>query len=346
MPRIRRSKRRSSSLPLAASNQLLATFKRNLNQALHNARRRQRLRKQRRLERRLNTHASQELRALRAALEFRWLRRRLQRRQRAQPPAWNLTSWLWPLQVEPISTREAAALVLRRAATLLLLLVLIMLVINAIPLQLFSPNWYLQVLAYLAENIPVLIVAAMMSLLSLALNSNELTSSPYRSRLVRLSRLGYILALLLLPLQLGFTAWLFGQTYNIDRAQRTAIRANSDALISGARQTATTEQFVAYLRSRNITANLQSIAAAPLAQVRTEFIRTVQTNQQERERNLSAAIRETLLRHTTNSIKLFANLLLLAAFLRTFQVLARRCSLQRPAGAAGPALDPAPDDQP
>ena len=132
---------------------------------------------------------------------------------------------------------------------------------------------------------------------------------------------------MLLPLQLGFTAWLFGQTYNNQRSQRASIRANADALIAGAQQINTPEQFVSYLRSRNLSGNLESIAAAPLVQVKTEFIRSVKAGQQQQEQRLGAEVSSTLLRYVINSLKLFITMFLLAGFMRIFQALVRRCTL-------------------
>jgi hypothetical protein len=308
----------------------LADLRQSIDQALQSNRRQQRLRRQRQERQRNTPAAEQQLLAVRKALQFRWLQRRLQRRQQTAQVGWNPVAWIWRPPGAALSPRDSAALLLRHGAGAMLLLILISLVLNAIPLQLGTPNWYLQVLAYIAENVPVLLLAAGFSLLSLALSSNNDQTSAYRGKLLRISRLGYILALLLVPLQLGLTAWLFGQAYSTNRTQLTAIRASSNALISGAQQTSTTEQFVAYLRSRNINANLESIAAAPLAQVRTEFIRSVRAQRQQQEQALGSNTRSTLLRYTTNSLKLLATLLILAGFMRSFQALMRRCLLVRP----------------
>lgn len=328
MPPTKKSRRQSRgkrSQPLA---QQVAELRRGFDQALQANRRQQRLRRQRQQNQRNDPASNQQLLALRKALQFRWLQRRFQRRQARQQARWRPTSWLWPATGSALSTRDAAALLLRHAAAALLLLIVISLVLNAIPLQLGSPNWYLQVLAYIAENVPVLALAAGFALLSLGLSNDD--TPAYRLRLLRISRLGYILAVVLLPLQLSFTAWLYGQVFSTNRTQRTAIRANADALITGAQQTSSIEQFVAYLRSRNLSANLQSIAAAPLVQVRSEFVRSVKANQQQQEQRLGAEIRATLLRYTTNSIKLFATLIVFAGFMRVFQALVKRCSFERP----------------
>jgi len=333
MPPRKRSHRRSSSGRSNPLGQPLEALQRNFKQALQANRRQQALRQQRKQHSSSHSATEKDLLALRKALQFPWLQRRLQRRARQpQQSSWNPATWIWPHLGDSLSSREASALVMRHAATALTVLVLIMLVLNAVPVQLISPSWYLQLLVYLSENVPVLIVAAVLALLSLAQSSHEAAAGHYRKRLLLLTRLGYVLALLLVPLQFGLTAWLVGQTYSSNRTQLNAIRANADALVAGARQAATSEQFVAYLRSRNLTGNLESIAAAPLVQVQTEFVDSVKAQQQQQEQSLAATLRSTLLRYATNAIKLLANLLILAAFLRGFQSLLRRCSIQRPSG--------------
>lgn len=263
---------------------------------------------------------------MRRALQFRGLQRRMQRRQDDRQPKRSPIAWLWPRSGNILSSRAAAAQVLRNGATALLLTSLISLVIRALPLRLSSPNWYMEILGSIGETAPVLVIACVLSLLPLVLGNDDQETDTYRLQLVRRSRLGYILALLLLPLQLGFMSWLIGDAYATSRNQLNAIRSNANALIDGARQTSTTEQFVAFLRSRNLNANLESIAAAPLAQVRTEFVRTVRTQQQQGEANLKETTNTTLLRYGTNGARLFVSLAILAIFMRSYQVLVRRCS--------------------
>ncbi len=325
MPSTKKPRRHSRIKSSNSLSRQLAGLGRTIRESFQGNWRQHRLRSQRKRRLRSNPPAEQQLLALRRFLQFRWLQRRLQRSPRDPQQPRNLTPWLWSRASGSLSTRDAAALLLRHSAAALVLLILISLALNAIPLQLTSPNWYVQVLAYIAENVPALLLASGFATLSLLLAGNSDVSNTYRSRLLRLSRLGYILALLLLPLQLAFTAWLFGQTYTAQRTQLSAIRANAEALIAGAQQTTTTEQFVAYLRSRNLSGNLESIAAAPLIQVKTEFIRSVKNTQQEQEQSLAGATRSTMLRYTTNSIKLFFTLLVLAGFMRSFQALLRRC---------------------
>ena len=307
--------------------QQLADLSRRFNQSVAANRRQQRLRRQRQKLQRVDPAEQQQRLALRRSAPVRWLQRRLQRSPRDSQQSWSPIAWLWPRSGEGLSTREVAALLLRHCAATLLLLVLISLALNAIPLQLASPNWYLQLFAYIADNVPVLLLASGFAMLSLVLRGNNDRSIVYHAKLLRLSRLGYILALVLLPLQLGFTAWLFGQTYNNQRSQRASIRANADALIAGAQQINTPEQFVSYLRSRNLSGNLESIAAAPLVQVKTEFIRSVKAGQQQQEQRLGAEVSSTLLRYVINSLKLFITMFLLAGFMRIFQALVRRCTL-------------------
>lgn len=291
-------------------------------------RRRQQLRRQRQQQKRSEIAAEQQNQGLGRA----WKVRLPQRRRPRQPPEehgpWALRSLIRPrLGNQSFSSRDAAARLLRLGAAAILLLILISLVLNAVPLRLVSPSWYLQVFSYIAENVPALIIASIFALLSLALGEKDEAARAYLSKLTRLVGLGYILALLLLPLQVGFTAWLYGEAFNTNRTQLSIIRSNANALISGAQQTNTNEEFIAYLQSRRLSANLESIAAAPLIQVKTEFILGVQTNQQQQEQALGATTRSTMLRYATNSIKLFATLVVLTGFMRGLQTLVSRCLL-------------------
>ena len=288
------------------------------------------------------------------ALEFKGLKKWWRRRRRRRPPSqpvdpfaglrktfrrqWRRRPrlsfaplrWLRPPSGEPLSTREAAALVLRSAARALLLLVVISLALNALPIRLGGPEWYLQVLAFVAENAPVIMLASALSLLSLFVGPADAVAQAFRRRLLTLSRLLWLVATLLLPLQIGLTAWLYGQAYAADRTQLTAIRASADALIAGARQQNSKADFLAYLRSRGMTGNIEAIEAAPLLQVRSEFIQTVLNNQKQQEQSLAANTRNVLLRYSVNALKLFATLVVLAAYLRGLHALVKRCTLQRP----------------
>lgn len=305
----------------------LAELRDNLHQSLQANRRQQWLRRQRQQRQRVNADPDEQLMPPRWVLQFRWLMRRIARRRGdSDHPSWNPAAFLFPSTATPLSTIEAAALVLRHGAATLLLLILISWLLDLIPLQLGSPNWYLQVVGGIADNAPIFLLISGISLLSLALSSDSERNAVYRVSLLRFSRVGYQLALWLLPVQIGLTAWLFGQTWNINRIQLAAIRASGDALISGAQQTSTNKEFVVYLRSRNITANLESVAAAPLAQVRGEFIRSVKQQQQQQERELATNTRNTFLGYVKTSLKLFASLLIQAGFLRIFQSLVRRCA--------------------
>jgi hypothetical protein len=293
--------------------------------------------------------------SVRPALELRelkkWWRRRLKRRSSAPAVdpfagvrktfrrwmrnrpriAFKPLAWLRPAIGEPLSTREAAALLLRSATRALLLLVLISLALNALPIRLGGPEWYLQVLAYVAENAPVLMLASAMGLLSLFVGPADAPAQAFRRRLLSTSRILSLIAALLLPVQIGLTVWLYGQAYGADRARLGAIRAASDALITGARQQNSKEDFLAYLRSRGMTGDLAAIEAAPLLQVRSEFIQQVLSNQKQQEQSLASNTRNVLLRYSVNALKLFLNLLVLATYLRGLYAFVKRSSLQRAA---------------
>jgi hypothetical protein len=309
----------------------LAAFWNSLSRQFGENQRQQKLRRQRRQLLQSKPAEKQRWVGLRKALNFTWLRRPLQRRQQIrnkQRSGTDRGNWFWPRIAENISTRDAAARVMRTGAAAFLLLTVVTLVISSVPLKITTPSWYLEVLAFIGESIPVLVLACIFALLSLTLDSDDRANMAYRGKLVSFSRLGYILALLLLPLQLSCVAWLYGDTFNSNRTQRNSILSNSEALISGARQTTSKEQLVGFLRSRNINISLEAIAAAPLGQVKTQFISSVMAGRQQQEKALNSNYQSTILRYAANSLKVFVALAILAGFLRVFQAMVRRSSQQ------------------
>jgi hypothetical protein len=329
----------------------LAAFWNSLSRQFGENQRQQKLRRQRRQRLQSKPAEKQRWVGLRKALNFTWLQRRLQRRQQIrdrQRSGTDRGSWFWPRIAENISTSDAAARVMRTGAAAFLLITVITLVISAVPLKITTPNWYLEVLAFIGESIPVLVLACIFALLSLTLDSNDRANMAYRGKLLSFSRLGYILALLLLPLQLSCVAWLYGDTFNSNRAQRNSILSTSEALIAGAEQTTSKEQLVGFLRSRNINISLEAIAAAPLGQVKTQFISSVMVGQRQQEKALEENYRSTILRYASNSLRVFVVLAVLAAFLRVFQAMVKRSSQQSLTGNQPfeEELDQQPDPQP
>jgi hypothetical protein len=337
-----------SSQPL---NVRLAAFQKSVSRQFKENQRQQKLRRQRRQRLQSKPAENQRWIALRKALNFTWLQRRLKRREQIRDRQRSGTargSWFWPRIAENLSTHDAAARVARSAAATMLLLNLVTLVISAVPLKVTTPNWYLEVLALIGESVPVLVISCLSALLSLTLDSDDRSNTAYRGKLVIFSRLGYILVLLLLPLQLSCVAWLYGDTFNSNRAQRNSILSTSEALIVGAQQTTSKEQLVGFLRSRNINISLEAIAAAPLGQVKTQFFNGVRVGQQEQEKALALAYRNSIFRYAASSLRVFVALAILAAFLRVFQAMVRRSS-QQSLTANQPfeeALDQLPDPQP
>jgi hypothetical protein len=329
----------------------LAAFWNSLSRQFGENQRQQKLRRQRRQRLQSKPAEKQRWVGLRKALNFTWLQRRLQRRQQIrnkQRSGTNRGNWFWPRIAENISTRDAAARVMRTGAAAFLLLTVITLVISAVPLKITTPSWYLEVLAFIGESIPVLVLACIFALLSLTLDSNDRANMAYRGKLLSFSRLGYILALLVLPLQLSCVAWLYGDTFNSNRAQRNSILSTSEALIAGAEQTTSKEQLVGFLRSRNINISLEAIAAAPLGQVKTQFISSVMVGQRQQEKALEENYRSTIFRYASNSLRVFVVLAILAAFLRVFQAMVKRYSQQSLTGNQPfeEELDQQPDPQP
>ena len=328
MPSPNRAKRNSPATLLNQLGNRIAEQVDRLEKSLQANQRRRQLRRERQHRMRSDSAAENQFQAVGKALKGSLPKRRTPRRKPDEQTNAGLIALLWPrLREQGLASNQTTSRALRLSTATMLLLIVITLVINAVPFRLASPTWYLQVLAYIAENVPALIIASVFALLSLALGKNDEASSAYLMQFKRLSRFGYILTLLLLPLQLGITAWLYGKAFSEYRTQASIIRANGTALISGAQQTNSTEEFIAYLQSRNLSANLETISAAPLMQVKKEFILGAQNNQQQQEQALAATNRSTILRYTINSVKLFVTLVVLAGFARILQALVINCSL-------------------
>lgn len=335
MPPIKKSSKKARSKRQRPILQFLKSFEQNLNPNTewrwfkNYLRRRQQRRKDQ-----VSSVRHRPISDLQQVVQTRWRKWQVRRQRQPKQSQSTLMRWAIPTVKEAMSTRDGVVLLLRRACSALLLLVIGSLALNALPIRLGGPEWYLQVLAFIAENVPVIILASSLSLLSIYISTNEATSIAYRRRAMRISRFTRGLAVLLIPLQLVFTTWLYGQAFSNNRTQLAAIRANADALIKGAQQTTTNQEFVGYLRSRNMTGNLDSIASAPLAQVKSEFVRTIQMSQRQQEQSLSATTRSTLLRYTTNAIKLLFSLVILVTFLGLYHQILKRTPVPRESNEA------------
>lgn len=254
-----------------------------------------------------------------------WRQFRLRRQQKPTGRGqWSLAALINPGGLDQLSARSASSLVLRRANVVLVQLTLIALVFNAIPARLSGPEWYLQVISAVAESAPVFVVAFVLGLLSLFVSPLDNSALKFHRRLQRSSRVLSLIVVALIPLQIGCTIWLYGQAFSLDRTQLNAIRAQSEALIAGAQSQPGKGEFIAYLRSNNLEANLTAIEAAPLSEAKAAFVQRIQILQKEQEQRLATGTRSTLLRYSTNSLKLFFSLLVFAAFSLGLSSLVRR----------------------
>lgn len=249
------------------------------------------------------------------AIISRWRNFRLHRQQQtARNRHWSLAALINPGGLDQLSARSAATLVLRRANIVLVQLTLIAMVFSAIPARVRALDWYLQVISAVAESAPVFVVAFALGLLSLLISNQDSAALAFQRRLQRASRVLSLIVLALIPLQIVLTIFLYGQAFNLDRTQRNAIRTQSEALIAAAQAQPDKEEFVAFLRSGNMEANIDAIKASPLSEVKSVFAQRMQIMQNEQEQRLAASTRSTLLRYSTNSVKLFLSLLVFAAF--------------------------------
>jgi hypothetical protein len=258
-----------------------------------------------------------------------WLhRQRLKRATADQNAPWSIRSLVVPRsQGIQSSAKDAAAKLMRHSSIALLLLLAASLILNSVPLRLTNPSWYLSILYYISENVPVIIFLVIISVLSLALDSDYTRSNTYRLKLRRFLSIGYFVALILIPIQIALSAWLFSSTFGEFRTQVSFLRVETNALVTAATSTANTEEFIGFLRARNLTANLQSIANAPLDQVKSEFINGVKLNAAQQENQIAATARRTYLRFAINAVKLFLYFIALTLLLRVSTTFTAQISL-------------------
>lgn len=240
--------------------------------------------------------------------------RRLRKRPTLQ--LFSLGNFLNPTDEGLLHASQAAALLLRSAALLLLLFTLFGLLIDALPLQLSGgPTWYLDQIARFGESVPVFILIFAFGIVSLALGTASSASSFFRRRYNSLLRFFTILSLLLVPTQIALSVWFLSASYAGARTQLNAIRVQSVALISAAEQQTTSAGFVAFLQSRQLTANLDAIKTSPLASVKQSFIQNVKANRSLQEQSISKSLRTGVLRFVLSSGKLLGSLILFCIFL-------------------------------
>jgi hypothetical protein len=225
---------------------------------------------------------------------------------------------------EQISISAALVRVLRSSSLVFIQLSLIPLVLNAFPIRLSNPSWYLQLISSLAESAPALILAFVVGFISLLVDQPSDSSIAYHGRLVRSSRLFSWLLVLLIPAQIGLSAWFVGTVYSEFRAQSDAINTQSNALIAAAQLPTTKQEFLTFARSRNIPANSAAIDAATLPQVKTVFTQMLQLEGQKRRQALGAELRSTLIQFSLDTVELLATLVVFVVCLASLHLFASR----------------------
>ena len=271
---------------------------------------------------------AQQLAEAQRTLEFRGVQRQL---KKTKFPTFNLLRFLRPGAGDPISTRDALAALLRAGTFAFLQLAIISVVFSSIPAKFNNPNWYLQVLSYLADTGPVYLLGFGFGVLALFVAPADSATPKFRKRLTGLSHKFYLFLALLIPIQVGLTFWLFTQAYGQERIQLIALRSESQALLVGAKQQTSTEGFIAFLQSRRLTADVNAIRSNPLDRVKAELITSVQSQQKQGEQRIMDAARQRTLSYAIQTVKLFISLVILAGFVRLLYGLLKRSSLQRTA---------------
>jgi len=269
-----------------------------------------------------------QLAAAQKNLEFRGVKRQL---RKTRFPTLNIARFLRPGAGDPIPTRDALAALLRAATFALLQLTLISIVFSSIPAKATNPEWYLQVLSFIAETGPVYILAFGLGALALFVAPADPASPKFRKRLIGLSRKLYIFLGLLIPVQAALTFWLFSQAYGQERIQLNALQTESKAIIAGAKQQTSTESFIIYLQSRRITADVNAIRSNPLDRMKDGLITMLQSQQQEAEQRIRNEARKNTFRYVVQTVKLFINLVIVVGFARLLFGMLKRSSQQKTA---------------
>jgi hypothetical protein len=259
------------------------------------------------------------------ALEFRGLQRQLKRKRF---PALDLIRIFRPGSGEVITSRHAVAILLRRSTLALFFLTLVSIVFNSIPVRATKPEWYLQILSFIANSGPVIILAFGLGSLALYLAPSELPTHKFRSLLINLSQKLFIILSLLLPLQICLTVWLFSQAFGQERVQLSAVRSESEALLIGVKRQTTTDSFIAYLQSRRLSADVNAIRVTPLDRVKSELITLIQSEQKQREEKIRSEARQAIFRNSLDTAKLFLSLIIITFFSRLNYSMLKRSSVQ------------------
>lgn len=337
----RQPKRRSQAKRSQSLSSQFSELLRRLEQFRETRKREQRLRAIRRSRERADAEEKTYKPLKKSPLRTWWRALQRRKKQEKQGQAWSLQSLVVPRsRGRVLLVQDAVVSLMRNAAKAILLLIIVTLALNAVPFRLVDPSWYLSILNYIAENVPVLVFVMILAVLSLALDPKPEKANNYRLSLRRFLNAGYFLVLLLLPIQIALTTWLYSSTYSQFRNQISAIKVESGALAASAAKTTTTDEFVAFLRSRNVSANLQSIAAAPLGQVKSEFLKSLEISSLQQQRQIEATARSTYLRYGIAAVKLFFYLLVFVVLLRIFASYVASISVR-----IGPVVDePQVDD--
>jgi len=259
------------------------------------------------------------------------------RRLRPNPKSrFSVITDLWnPVPLGLLKPRDAVTLILRHASVLLIAFTALGLILDAFPIQLAAgPTWYLTQITRIAESAPVLILASCLGFISLWMNVSRPVDIFFRRRLTLFSRVLAIASLILLPAMVSLAVWYYGSSYADSRLQLSLLRSRSGDLIRGAQSQTTTQGFIQFLQSRELTADYAAIARSPLPAVKKDFVRNVKLGLIGQERKISDSLREGTLRFAFVSVKLFGSLFLFALFSVAFQRALHRLSVDQSASVS------------
>jgi hypothetical protein len=249
-----------------------------------------------------------------------------------------LAAVLRPKEPGKRSRRELVALRLRLVSYTLFLIMATSVVMNSLPLQLGSADWYLRTMASLAGSSSLLIGALGLGEVALYLAPNGRESERLAGLLKGVSRLGLWLVVALLPLQLMTAGWLVKQIESSDLAKVGRVRTEGAALIEEARAAANKEAFAQLLQRRSIGVDRARLEANPLEAAQSELEQSLEATASQLEKDLTTRRRQGFFRTALELLKLASTYLILAVFLWLYVVWSVE-SRQRELGLSGEAAE-------
>lgn len=262
-------------------------------------------------------NASQQWQASRR--QRRWLRS-MRKKLKGLGQLNPLAAVLQPKEPGNRSRRDLVAVKLRLASYALLWIVATSVVLASLPLGLGRADWYLRAMANMAGNGPLAIAALGLGAMALYMVPGGRESEKFAGVLAMVSRLGFVLFVALLPLQLIAAAWLIQQTQSADREQVARMRNDTAALLQEARTVTSKQAFAQLLQRRSIGLDRAALEANPLEVAQAGLEQSVQGSVSRLENQLAARRRQGYFRIALDLLKLSTTCIIMALFLRLYVI--------------------------